>query len=71
MKICVVGAGAIGGLLAVRLAEAGDELTVVDQGAHLRAIQRDGLKLIMADGSERLAPAPRYNGSSKPPVCPC
>ena len=54
MKICVVGAGAIGGLLAVRLAEAGEELTIVDQGAHLQAIQRDGLKLLMADGSEHL-----------------
>lgn len=54
MKICVVGAGAIGGLLAVRLAEAGEEVTVVDQGAHLQAIQRDGLKLLMADGSEHL-----------------
>lgn len=51
MKICVVGAGAIGGLLAVRLAEAGQEVTVVDQGAHLHAIQRHGLELLMADGS--------------------
>jgi 2-dehydropantoate 2-reductase len=55
MKICVVGAGAIGGLLAVRLAEAGEQVTVVDQGAHLQAIQRNGLKLIMADGSEHHA----------------
>jgi 2-dehydropantoate 2-reductase len=54
MKICVVGAGAIGGMLAVRLAEAGEEVTVVDQGAHLQAIQRSGLKLLMADGSEHL-----------------
>ena len=55
MKICVVGAGAIGGLLAVRLAEAGEQVTVVDQGAHLQAIQRNGLRLIMADGSEHHA----------------
>lgn len=55
MKVCVVGAGAIGGLLAVRLAESGEEVTVVDQGAHLQAIQRHGLKLIMADGSEHHA----------------
>lgn len=55
MNICVVGAGAIGGLLAVRLAEAGERVTVVDQGAHLQAIQRDGLKLHMADGSEHAA----------------
>jgi len=55
MKICVVGAGAIGGLLAVRLAEACEQVTVVDQGAHLQAIQRDGLKLITSDGGEHLA----------------
>ena len=52
MKICVVGAGAIGGLLAVRLAEAGEQVAVVDRGAHLQAIQRSGLKLLMDDGSE-------------------
>jgi len=52
MKICVVGAGAIGGLLAVRLAEAGEQVTVIDRGAQLQAIQRSGLKLLMADGSE-------------------
>ncbi len=52
MKICVVGAGAIGGLLAVRLAQAGEQVTVVDQGAHLQAIQRSGLALLMSDGSE-------------------
>jgi len=54
MKICVVGAGAIGGLLAVRLAKSGALVTVVDRGAHLQAIQRNGLKLLMADGSEHL-----------------
>ncbi len=54
MKICVVGAGAIGGLLAVRLAQAGEQLTVVDRGAHLQAIRREGLKLLMADGSEHV-----------------
>jgi 2-dehydropantoate 2-reductase len=54
MKICVVGAGAIGGLLAVRLAQAGEQVTVVDQGVHLQAIRREGLKLLMADGSEHV-----------------
>ncbi len=51
MKICVVGAGAIGGLLAVKLANAGEQVTVVDQGAHLEAIQANGLELIMEDGT--------------------
>lgn len=55
MKICVVGAGAIGGLLAVKFAEAGNEVTVVDQGAHLMAIRQNGLKLIWEDGSEHVA----------------
>jgi 2-dehydropantoate 2-reductase len=55
VKICVVGAGAIGGTLAVRLSVAGEEVTVIDQGPHLAAIQRNGLKLIWHDGSEIMA----------------
>ena len=55
MKICVVGAGAIGGLMAAKLALAGEEVTVIDQGAHLKAIQENGLKLIWEDGTEYVA----------------
>ena len=55
MKICVVGAGAIGGLMAVKLSLAGNEVTVIDQGAHLAAIQKSGVKLIWEDGSEHVA----------------
>lgn len=55
MKICVVGAGAIGGLLAAKLALAGNDVTVIDQGVHLEAIQKNGLKLIWEDGSEHIA----------------
>jgi ketopantoate reductase len=43
MRICVVGAGAIGGLLAAKLAEAGEEVTVIARGAHLAAIRERGL----------------------------
>ncbi len=35
MKICIVGAGAIGGLLGARLALSGNQVTVIDQCAHL------------------------------------
>lgn len=52
MKICVVGAGAIGGLMGAKFALAGEEVTLVDQGAHLEAIRRNGLKLIAEDGGE-------------------
>ncbi|MDA8108204.1 MAG: 2-dehydropantoate 2-reductase [Betaproteobacteria bacterium] len=55
MKICVVGAGAIGGLLGAKLALAGEEVTLIDRGAHLEAIRRNGLKLVMADGTEHVA----------------
>ena len=46
MKICVVGAGAIGGCLAVRLARAGHDVSAIARGPHLAAIQAKGLKLV-------------------------
>lgn len=55
MKICVVGAGAIGGLMAAKLALAGNNVTVIDRGAHLEAIRKNRLKLIWEDGSEHIA----------------
>jgi 2-dehydropantoate 2-reductase len=45
MKICVIGAGAIGGLLGARLAQAGHELSFIARGAHLAAMRADGLTL--------------------------
>ena len=50
MRVCVVGAGAIGGLMAAKLASAGHPVTVIDQGAQLAAIQAGGLKLVWEDG---------------------
>ena len=55
MKICVGGAGAIGGLLAVHLSNSGNDVTVVDVGEHLDAIKSGGLKVLMGDGSEHHA----------------
>lgn len=45
MRICVFGAGAVGGHFAVKLAAAGHEVSVVARGAHLDAIRRNGLVL--------------------------
>ena len=45
MQVCVVGAGAIGGLIAVKLATAGESVCVIDRGAHLTAIKSKGLNL--------------------------
>ncbi len=55
MKICIVGAGAIGGYLGVRLALTGHEVTLIARGPHLAAIQAHGLKLLLEDGSEQVA----------------
>lgn len=52
MKICVVGAGAIGGYLAAKLALAGHELSVVIRGPNLDAVRARGLKLISGDNEE-------------------
>ena len=55
MKLCVYGAGAIGGYLAVEVAQVeGVEVSVIARGAHLAAIRESGLKLI-SDGQERVA----------------
>lgn len=46
MRICVFGAGAVGGHLAAKLAAAGNEVSVVARGAQLAAIREKGLRLI-------------------------
>ena len=56
MKICVIGAGAIGGYVGVKLATAGEAVTVVARGANLEAIRARGLRLKMGDGTEHIAP---------------
>jgi 2-dehydropantoate 2-reductase len=57
MKICIYGAGAIGGYMAARLAAAGEEVTVIARGAKLDAIRRKGLRLISEDGDITTRPA--------------
>ena len=54
MKICIYGAGAIGGYLAVDLALAGQDVTVIARNKNLEAIRANGMKLLI-DGGERVA----------------
>ena len=51
MKICIFGAGAIGGYMAVKLVQAGVDVSSVARGPHLAAIQSRGLTLI-EDGAD-------------------
>jgi len=55
MKIAIIGAGAIGGYVGVKLALAGEDVTFMVRGANLVAIRNSGMKLIMHDGSEHVA----------------
>ncbi len=50
MRICVYGAGAIGGHLAVRLSRGGADVSVVARGPHLAAIQQNGLTVHTTEG---------------------
>ncbi|HUB11485.1 MAG TPA: 2-dehydropantoate 2-reductase [Acetobacteraceae bacterium] len=54
MRVCVYGAGAIGGHLAVRFARGGAEVCVIARGPHLAAIQRDGLTVHAVDGEHHV-----------------
>jgi len=55
MNICVVGAGAVGGLMAAKLAAAGENVSVIARGAHLKAIRERGLTLI-EEGRQTVVP---------------
>ena len=46
MKICIYGAGAIGGYFGARLALSGHEPSLIARGAHFKAMRDHGLKLI-------------------------
>lgn len=55
MRIAIIGAGAIGGLVGAKLALAGEDVTFVVRGANLDAISKNGIKLISHDGVEQVA----------------
>lgn len=50
MRYLIIGAGAVGGTIGVRLADAGRDVTLVARGAHLDAIRARGLTLRTPDG---------------------
>lgn len=57
MKICIFGAGAIGGYIAAEMSLAGYDVCAIARGPHLDAIKADGLKLIIS-GEQRVAHFP-------------
>lgn len=57
MRILIMGSGGVGGYFGGRLAAAGNDVTFVARGAHLAAIQKDGLLLDSVLGEARVKPA--------------
>jgi 2-dehydropantoate 2-reductase len=63
MRIAVVGAGGVGGYFGGRLAASGADIHFVARGAHLRAMQQSGLRLISPKGDVHV---PRISASDDP-----
>ena len=55
MRIAIIGAGAVGGYAGAKLALAGEEVTFIARGRNLAALRQDGMKLVLADGTEQVA----------------
>jgi 2-dehydropantoate 2-reductase len=64
MKICIYGAGAVGGLMAGWLARAGRTVSVVARGAHLTAIREKGLR-VRSEGKETALPVQADSDAAK------
>ena len=55
MKITIVGAGAIGGYLGTRLSLAGEDVTFIARRRNLEAINAEGFRLVLEDGTQEHA----------------
>jgi 2-dehydropantoate 2-reductase len=56
VKVAIIGVGAIGGYVGIRLALAGEDVTFIARGANLEALRSRGIRLLTADGSEQSVP---------------
>jgi 2-dehydropantoate 2-reductase len=69
MKIAVVGAGGVGGPFGARLAQGGNDVTFIARGAHLAAMQKDGLRIEGALGNVHLTPTQATDDPKTIGVC--
>jgi 2-dehydropantoate 2-reductase len=56
VRIAIAGAGAIGGFIGARLAQAGADVVLFARGPHLRAMQEQGLRVLSPDGDFEVRP---------------
>ncbi|WP_255544175.1 2-dehydropantoate 2-reductase N-terminal domain-containing protein [Micromonospora sp. ATA51] len=74
MRYVIIGAGAVGGTIGVRLGEAGRDVALVARGAHLDAIRDRGLILRSPDGTvtwRGRPPTGRPPSRCRPTPCWC
>ena len=67
MKICIYGAGAIGGLIGARLARQGEDVTLIARGEHLAAMRAKGLTVKGPDGTFTVTPRATDNPTEAGP----
>jgi 2-dehydropantoate 2-reductase len=65
MRIAIFGTGGVGGYFGGRLAQAGEDVTFIARGEHLRAIQTSGLKVDSVNGDFVISPAKATNNVSE------
>ena len=58
MKICIYGAGAIGGYIGVLMKLAGADVSLIARGAHLAALRDKGLTINSATGAQKVRGRP-------------
>lgn len=58
MRICIFGAGAVGGNFGARLARAGVDVTMIARGPHLEAMQARGLTVQAGEERIHVRPSP-------------
>jgi 2-dehydropantoate 2-reductase len=67
MKVCIYGAGAIGGWIGVHLAQTGHQISVVARGETLQALQKNGLQCIQTQDPEKIL-VPKSAHLPTPPI---
>ena len=50
MKIAIIGSGGVGGYFGAKLAKAGNDVTFLARGAHLEALNKNGITVKSVDG---------------------
>ena len=65
MRIAVVGAGGVGGAFGAALAQAGADVTFIARGAHLKAMQENGLRVVSPRGDVHLVPTQATDDPAK------